>query len=310
MDWTGCGPSSGGGLELGLVVGRFPILASMAALIDTPQLNAVRRKAVILCASMGPDAPTEGIPGSWLADLEADFSDPHAPYKYTIPENIQEVFAAYGISENTPVVVYDVHPRVGVPSARIWWLAKIAGIKNVAVLNGGIAAWTADGRALGPLNTLSKERPEPGVFACAPEWERLADADDVVEAVGMANTRIVDVRGLEQYSGEVAAGPVRGGHIPTAVNVPAGQFFEDGRMKSPVGLRDVLETVVGPSDALLFTCHAAIAACVGALAANVAGFGDVRVYEGSWMEWGDVDRDPAQFPVATGSEPGKWPAEA
>ncbi|WP_048381777.1 sulfurtransferase [Corynebacterium renale] len=280
----------------------------MAALIDTTQLNSVRRKAVVLCASMGTNVPTEGIPGSWLADLEADFSDPNAPYKYTIPENIQEVFASYGISENTPVVIYDVHPRVGVPSARIWWLVKIAGIKNVAVLNGGIGAWTAEGRSLGPISTLDGERPETGSFEAGPEWERLADADDVVEAATMPNTRIVDVRGVTQYTGEETAGPVRGGHIPTAVNLPAGAFFDGAKMKDPDGLRDALETVVGPSDALVFTCHAAIAACVGALAANVAGFGDVRVYEGSWMEWGDLDRSPDDFPVVTGTEPGEWPA--
>ena len=103
---------------------------------------------VVLCASMGPNPPTSGIAGSHLADLEADFSDPDNPLPHTVPTELTALFAAYGVSDGTPVVVYD--DQDGASAPRVWWLAKVAGI-NARVLDGGLRAWTQAGHDVAEL---------------------------------------------------------------------------------------------------------------------------------------------------------------
>ena len=105
---------------------------------------------VVLCASMGnPAKSSVGVPGALLADLDGDFSDHDSPLPHTVPADVRDVFEARGISDGTAVVVYD---RFGIMCApRVWWLAKVAGLDNVAVLDGGLPAWTGAGHGVEPL---------------------------------------------------------------------------------------------------------------------------------------------------------------
>lgn len=271
----------------------------MAAIIDVDQLSSVRRRAVLLFATMGGGRPTEAIPGSFVADLDADFSDRTHPLPNTVPADPARVFEAYGISDKTPVVVYDDSETPVAP--RVWWLARVAGLRNVAVLDGGLAAWRAADRPLAEPRSAAEAT--PGQITAAPSWELLTDADGVREALALGNRHVVDVRPAARFAG---AEPeprenVRPGHMPGAVNLPHTEFrTADGRYRDVDEMRELLETVLGPAGAATFVCGSGVTACVGALAATLAGYGDVEVYEGSWTEWGHVDNDPAEFPAVTG----------
>lgn len=269
----------------------------MPALISIDELVRLRRKSVILFAYRG-DRPRYGIPGSIAANIDVDFSDAHHPLPATVTDNPRRDFAAFGITTKTPVVVYD--DSGGLLAPRLWWLARVAGLDHVAVLDGGLSAWK---ETVGEAEALA-EPPQAGAVqpTGALEWERLADAADVRQALDDPYYHIVDVRNEALFTGAATMGPqYRPGHIPGSVNIPAQTLLgEDNRMRPTDRIRDILESAVGPTSALIFTCHTGVTACVGALAANLAGYGDVRVYEGSWAEWGLRANDPQEFPVAEG----------
>ena len=133
--------------------------------------------AVVLCASMGPTPPTHGIPGSHLADLEGDFSDPSTDLPHTVPADGQVLFESYGVSDDTPVVVYD--DAAGATAPRVWWLAKVAGIE-ARVLDGGLAAWREAGGELAPFAAPRGG----GHLSARPRLELLRNRADV-EQVGL-----------------------------------------------------------------------------------------------------------------------------
>jgi len=115
----------------------------MNPLISVDELVTLREWSdpVVLCASMGPTPPTHGIPGSHLADLEGDFSDPTDPLPHTVPADLTALFASYGVSDGTPVVVYD--DQGGATAPRVWWLAQVAGVR-ARVLDGGLPVLPAE----------------------------------------------------------------------------------------------------------------------------------------------------------------------
>ncbi|KQB85656.1 sulfurtransferase [Corynebacterium oculi] len=192
----------------------------MAAIIDVEQCAGLRGKAVLLYATRKPE---KAIPGSLVMDAQDQVDDP------------REYFVRMGISDETPVVIY------GELAAYVWWLAKVAGLNNVAVLDGGMAAWEASGRATGEPGQ-PKNR---GMIAAEVAWERIADKP---EADGYVTTVEVDAE------------------LERALVDAEGYFSED--------LREKLERRAGSARALILCGQGA---CVGALAATVAGYGDVRV---------------------------------
>lgn len=192
----------------------------MAAIIDVEQCAGLRNKAVLLYAT---SEPGEAIPGSLVLDPREQVEDP------------REYFERVGISDDTPVVVY------GEMAAYVWWLAKVAGLGNVAVLDGGMTAWKASGRKPGELGEPKRR----GTITLDVAWERIAEKP---ESDGYVTTVEVDEA--------LAAGLVDA----------AGYYSDDPRAE--------IERWAGSARALIFQgTHA----CVGALAATVAGYGDVRV---------------------------------
>ncbi|GAB2517571.1 3-mercaptopyruvate sulfurtransferase [Corynebacterium atrinae] len=254
----------------------------MSPLISIDELRASQAGLTLLCASMGPTPPTHGIPDSYLADLEADFSDPSGQLPHTAPANLRGLFEAYGISDDTAVVVYD--QQAGAVAPRIWWLARVAGLSNVRVLNG---PWT--------FETAPFARPtQRGTISAPSRPELLIDA----AAVAAGGRLIVDARSAGRFAGtEAEPRPgLRPGHIPGSVNLPYTEVFASDGTYRPAGqLRALFEAVVDKREDLAFTCGSGVTACVDALAATLAGYEDLAVYEGSWSEWGrpDSGRDVA-----------------
>ncbi|GAB3710572.1 sulfurtransferase [Corynebacterium nasicanis] len=248
----------------------------MNPMITVEELRALP-DAVVLCASMGPHPPSHGIPGSHLADLEGDFSDSASDLPHTVPTDVQALFASYGVSDGTPVVVYD--DAEGASAPRVWWLAKVAGIE-AHVLDGGLTAWREAGGELAPFAA-----PRGGGHLSATERpELLRNQEDVAQDGRL----IVDARSAGRFAGtEPEPRPgLRSGHIPGSVNLPYTEVYAEGRLKSPAELRALFAGVAGERRDLTFSCGSGVTACVTALAATVAGYEDTAVYEGSWSEWG------------------------
>ncbi|MHA2788918.1 sulfurtransferase [Corynebacterium sp. S7] len=239
---------------------------------------------VVFHASMGPNAPSQVIPGAFVADLEKDFSDPSNPLPHTVPAGIQQVFESYGVSDDTPVVVYDSD---GATAPRVWWLARVAGLDKVAILDGGLRAWVAAGGELASPATPTST----GTITAAPRWDLLIDAPQVADTT----RTVVDARSHGRFTAaEQEPRPgLRAGHIPGSRNVPFTSLYnEDGTFKSPAELADIF-----PEDHLAFSCGSGVTACVTAFAAKRAGRNDLVVYEGSWSDWGRPD---SGYPVAVG----------
>lgn len=232
--------------------------------------------AVVLCATGGGAATTvtEGIPGAQLAVVETEFSDPTSPLPHTAPADIQAVFERHGISDDTHVVIYDAAETFWAP--RVWWLALASGLTRVHVLNGGLRAWQAAGFPIAPLDSALPERGH----ITAPSRE-LFD----VPAPGRL---VVDARARARFAGRVPEPRpgLRRGHIPGSINVPyANVLTPDQRLRPAAELRGLLPE----PQPLLFTCGSGVTACILALAAVVAGHTDIKVYDGSWSEWGAVE---------------------
>ena len=205
-------------------------------------------------------------------------------------EAFAEAVGALGISSDTAVVVYDT---VGLYSAaRAWWMFRAMGHDNVAVLDGGLPKWVAEGRPTADATTTSDQEASPKAGAPFNAETRPAlvrSLREVASASGIE--QIVDARAAERFVGtspEPRDG-LRSGHIPGARNVPFGQLLAaDGTLLSPDELRAVFVALgVDPDRPVIASCGSGVTAGVIALALAVLGNDGAAVYDGSWTEWGD-----------------------
>ncbi|MFD2455245.1 sulfurtransferase [Corynebacterium mendelii] len=253
---------------------------------------------VVLCASMGDKAASaNGVPGAFLADIDGEFSDADDPRPHTCPplDDLRRAFQRRGISDDTAVVVYDRHGMVVAP--RVWWLLKVVGLDNVAVLNGGLKAWVAAGYSTEPLADPSNV--SCGTITAPARGELLVDIDEVARHLNHGSAHVVDARSAGRFSGEDPE-PRPGmpsGHMPGARNIPFTEVFPAGTIAPPDVLADHFDRVGGPGESYIFSCGSGVTACVDALAAIESGRKDVRVYDGSWSEWAAPG---ANRPIAVG----------
>jgi len=198
-----------------------------------------------------------------------------------------------GINNDTQVVAYDAHG--GMYAARLWWLLRWIGHSDVAVLDGGMAAWQALGE------TLTSETPAPAAPGNIQDLSSLVktvDAQALLDNLKSQTLQVVDARAPDRFRGENETIDAVGGHIPGAKN----RFFKDnlqadGHFKSATQLREEWLSVVGDPQAAVMQCGSGVTACHNLLALEVAGLPGAHLYPGSWSEWSS---DP-QRPVATGN---------
>lgn len=234
------------------------------------------------------------IPGSVFLDLES-VSDPASALPHMLPS--PALFAsrvrALGIGEYDRIVLYDDSPLH--TSARIWWMLRLFGARRVAILDGGFAKWRAEGR---PVETGASS-PRPSHFTPMPGTGAVADKADLLALGGEAE--IVDARPAARFRGdtpEPRAG-LAAGHIPGSRSLPQSELFEaDGTWKRGEALRREFEdSGIDLSRPMVTTCGSGVTAAVLLFGAHLLGKEDVRLYDGSWSEWG---ADPAT-PKATGA---------
>lgn len=238
------------------------------------------------------------IPGAAHVDLERDLSRPvtadtgRHPLP-TIPD-FEATLSRLGVNGRTQVVCYDAGS--GAFAARLWWMLRWAGHDAAAVLDGGFAAWTAEGR---PVSTEAVAR-NPARFVARPRPEMvLHDAAGVMDALARGET-LVDVRGAERFEGRVEPIDAVAGHVPGAVNLPYTEnLAASGRFRESAELAGLWRERAGAAAgrAPICMCGSGVTACHGLLALESAGIRGARLYAGSWSEW---IRDPSR-PVARGT---------
>jgi thiosulfate/3-mercaptopyruvate sulfurtransferase len=246
------------------------------------------------------------LPGAIHLDLDHDLADPNgfgAPGRHPLPS--PAAFAATlsldGIGDADLVVAYD--DVGGWVAARLWWMLDVLGHERVAVLDGGLAAWTAAG---GELTTELPAGPErPAELRLADRWIRVIDRDELRARLG--SVTLLDARAGPRYRGETEPIDPIAGHIPTARNAPVdGNLAEPGgRFLAPAELASRLSELGadGSDRPVVTSCGSGVSALHHALAMRAAGLPDPILYVGSYSDWSRSGE-----PVVTGPEPGDPPA--
>jgi thiosulfate/3-mercaptopyruvate sulfurtransferase len=232
------------------------------------------------------------IPGAAFVDLDTELAGPPgAGGRHPLPDPavFQRAMRAAGVSGGRPAVVYDAGSSLS--AARGWWTLRYFGHPDVAVLDGGLAAWVAAEGA------LEREPPEiaPGDFVARPGGMPVLDAAGAGELAGGPGL-LLDARAPERYRGEVEPVDPVAGHIPGAVNRPTTENVDaDGRFLAAERLRAGFEAAgVREGAPVGAYCGSGVTAAHEVLALTLAGYTDAALYPGSWSEW---IVDPAR-PVA------------
>ncbi|MEM1362136.1 MAG: 3-mercaptopyruvate sulfurtransferase [Pseudomonadota bacterium] len=228
------------------------------------------------------------IPGARFFDIE-DISDNRSELPHMAPptEKFISRLRKMGVGDGHQVVVYD---GAGLFSAaRVWWLFRLMGKTDVAVLDGGFPKWKAEGREIEDLPPMIRDRH----MTVQRQAHLVRDVTQVASASKLKDHEIVDARSRERFTGE-ADEPrpgMRSGHIPGSKNVHyAALLNPDGTMKDPEALRSAFEAAgVDLSKPVITSCGSGITASILSLALERIGKTDHALYDGSWSEWGKYD---------------------
>ena len=291
--------------KLGLVGFQTLIdAASLQQLLGSPGLAVVDCRFDLANPQAGRQTFLAGhIPGARYADLNKDLSAPVSlsSGRHPLPETevLAERLGKLGVAYGTQVVAYD--DTNGSFAARLWWLLRWLGHADVAVIDGGLAAWIAAGGALQAGEAQAKtHEDEDSTRGFSPRTAAnfVASTDEVMQALADPERLLVDARAPERFAGRVEPLDTVAGHIPGAVNHPyTANLAADGRFLPPGELRRRWQTLgaVDPRN-IIAMCGSGVTACHNLLSLEVAGLSGAKLYAGSWSEW---VRD-AERPVARG----------
>lgn len=247
----------------------------------------------------GRDAKAEyeasHIPGARLFDID-EISDQRSslPHMAPPPEKFISRMRAMGVGDGHQVVVYD---GAGLFSAaRVWWLFRLMGKVDVAVLDGGLPKWRAEGREIEDMPPVIRDRH----ITVSRQNHLVKDVTQVAHAAKLGEAEIIDARSAARFRGE-APEPrpgLRAGHVPGSRNIPFAEMLNpDGTMKPPAALAAVFEGAgVDLKKPAITTCGSGVTAAVLSLALERIGHRNHALYDGSWAEWGMYD----DLRVATG----------
>ena len=242
----------------------------------------------------------EHLPGARFVSLDDDLAGPKTGSngRHPLPsvEALTALFSRLGITSGKQVVVYDSAQNMY--AGRLWWSLKWLGHEKVAVLDGGLGKWKADGRPL----TAEVPSAQPATFVAKLNPAIRADASEVATRLNDGKSTIIDARAPERYDGSAETIDPVGGHIPGAVNrVWKSNINTDGTFKPAEVLRAEFEALLAgkaPTE-VIQQCGSGVSALHNFVAMEIAGLSGSKLYPGSWSEW---CADPAR-PVAKGSTP-------
>jgi thiosulfate/3-mercaptopyruvate sulfurtransferase len=207
---------------------------------------------------------------------------------------VERLFIRSGIGPDTAVVCYGYAPALGM------WLMKLYGHRDVRILDCSRDTWRAEGGACGS----AAAEPAPARYPLgAPDGRIHADHNAVRDAIGDPGTTILDVRSGEEFRGERfwPSGGMepggRAGHVPTAVHQPLGELFDQRGAFRPAGeLREMFPAVSGDGELITYCTIGGRASTAWFVLTYLLGHDNVRVYDGSWAEWGRMADTPVEQP--------------
>jgi len=235
------------------------------------------------------------IPGARFFDID-DISDARSDLPHMAPpvEKFMSKLRAMGVGDGHQVVVYDAKGLFS--AARVWWLFRLMGQENIAVLDGGFPKWQAEGRPIEDMPPIIRDRH----MTVRRQNQMVKDVTQVAAAAKLGDYEILDARSAARFRGEAPeprAG-LRAGHIPGSKNVPYTDLLNaDMTMKDPDALRAVFAAAgVDMTKPVITSCGSGVTAAIINLALERIGKTDHALYDGSWTEWGAFPT----LPVATG----------
>jgi len=241
------------------------------------------------------------IPGAVLFDWRKDLNHP-LQRDILSKEQLEILFSRSGITDETKIVLYGDFNNWF--AAYAFWDLKYYGVKNVVLMNGGRKKWIDEDRP------LSKDIPQYGhtkFYAQAPDDNLRVYLRQALDLYNKPNVKLVDVRSPKEFTGEVLAPPEyptehaqRGGHIPSAVNIPWSQAVkEDGTFKPYEDIRKLYENqgVTADKDIVAYCRIGERSSFTWFVLKYLLGYPKVRNYDGSWTEWGNLVRNPIEKPV-------------
>ncbi|MEJ1991763.1 MAG: 3-mercaptopyruvate sulfurtransferase [Maritimibacter sp.] len=236
------------------------------------------------------------IPGARFFDID-EIADLRSPLPHMVPpvEKFMARMRAMGVGDGHQVVVYD---SAGIFSAaRVWWLFRLMGKPDIAVLDGGLAKWLAEDRPVTDAPPHIRDRH----MTVSVQNDMVKDVTQVAAASKLRDWEIIDARAAERFRGEVAEPRegLRSGHIPGSKNVPFPDLLNaDGTMKTPDELQMIFKAAgVDLTKPVISSCGSGVTAAILDLALTRIGHPRHAIYDGSWSEWGMYN----DLSVATGA---------
>lgn len=268
----------------------------LAERLGAPNLRVV--DATYFLPGAGRDAREEydrrHIPGAVFFDIDR-IRDPENPLPHMLPS--ASAFAGevgrLGIGDGARIVAYDTHGLMS--AARAWWMFRVFGHQDVAVLDGGLPKWQSEGRPLddGPVRPVERR------FTVRVNGLMARDRAQMLANVAGGREQVLDARSRGRFEGadpEPRPG-LRAGHIPGSRNLPFTDLIDPARqtMLPPEELKQrFAEAGLDMTRPVVTTCGSGITAAVLALGLQLVGHRDVGLYDGSWAEWGEPDDTPVE----------------
>jgi thiosulfate/3-mercaptopyruvate sulfurtransferase len=253
-----------------------------------------QRDVIIFDASLKPSASY--IPGAIVFDFDKEICDQNSTLPHMMPsmELFQEEVQKLGVNQDSFIVVYD---NEGIfSSARVWWMFRSMGHEKVAILDGGLPEWIAAGLPTEAEPSKSKQK---GNFK-AVDLRLFCQVEEVERALESSQVQVIDARSKGRFAGtenEPRPG-LRSGHMPGSINLPFKDLLNGYKMKGVDELRSIFQERIPNQTPLIFSCGSGVTACIVCLAAELIGLKNLKVYDGSWSEWGL----PTTRPVTTGDK--------
>ncbi len=270
----------------------------MAENLDVPGVRVIDATYFLPAAERGAEAEfaARHIPGAVFFDID-DIADSSTDLPHMLPsaDKFSAKVGALGIGNGDHVVAYDANGGA-LAAVRAWWMFRVFGHDNVAVLNGGLPKWLADGRPMESETTA----PAEAVFTAIMDPSLVRSAEQLLANIETGAEQVADARSPERFEG-TAPEPrpsARAGHIPGSVSLPYTGLMDQDRdfVIRPAGeiAAAIAEAGLDRDRPVVASCGSGVTAAVIAFSMFLLGYENVAVYDGSWAEWGDHPDTPVE----------------